>query len=1534
MQNILLTSFDDEKSKAKLGDLGLAKYLGPTETSFIMNTVVGTEGFMAPEVHALYRRGVSVTPNKHVSLSADVWSLGFTLYGLACGGREELMWSKDCLGCDQKPLNEAHFNKLDEKLGKLPAGRCKHLVVSALKREPSMRPTASDLGEMGGNDSPRGAKSNRGRFYSYVIVSPSSVLTVMTAGRRTQIRRMHEIEHQLKTELNGWLLDNNFPIALSDAEEGCVRADVTSGQIHSLVWFAHGAVCWEPHTEPEGIRLRALEEVLRKARFVPPIAIIGMKFGARAAAERLHAAGISRVFWIRASVIEDGGAELFANTIAPVLTLLDATAVVAQDLEDSIETLAHHEWGLVQNEKARVDSWTPLCSEEELRTTSTRSWLHFKAPPEPFSNIDSNMSIKLTVLACDMSNVVNLSKTLCTDDDDDSHIFVSDGADLTNSERCRSVALAACESFMLSSHAKFEAVYRIGSASDVSQIELPLADVSKTCRLLLWIDLGDIDEPRVSSCISSFLVRLDSRFRHVSCVMTCGGASMARINETFGEFREFPIGDVIGIPGVTAASLHDEIKITTNLNLLVDSNSTTKKLRRVVENVIGQPIAGLYHDDVANEVVGPFTSFIRVHITDVGYLHKLRDRVLIGTFEQELMTQLQHDYKNLTVTVDKSHFAARYEDSILSLDSLTPHQTAKLAQCREAEKSHIHIRAPAGAGKTFIALYLMLQAIKTREVDAQRILFVAPKLALTFFVAKWLWKRLEDEGGGAQQKAMNNLYIMAAPDDDQRFASSGAVASRQLQRRPSSHSMFSDVLQLCRVEIQGGQIVHHPINHNDAPTFGMVVVDESHHLYRDKSKREIIERHVSAGGAQRVLLSDVSQSQGQADTGFPSDDGITNVELTEVVRSSKRIVAGGGAVFVVSFELYVTLFSLSAMAFQVEVEGKEALTKCHHESSGPPLKTFLFDVHEGEDVNRKYAEETVGALKMVVGQFPGLDLDDRLAIIVPDLAFEEALKPLLTDRLASALPLRSFELVSAVAASAALRQRGRAGTERLILSPIDKMDGLERLIIIGVGLDTVIDNKEHDDEMVLETRSRLYRAFTRAHMMVRLRRVALRLNCDSYLRPPHAPQVSVVNQALPGGFLAFLTNVELNKDAEFDSQAALKQRDITAAKKFTRRPIADRISDAVAKSPADLASANLHDLYTALVTLKKLRQEAEGAGLTSGESIQLSSLEKQLSALEPVTSEATRRALERASTIILDATSSIDELKENALWLEMVHKSATDFHLIASSHEANALQERYERYGVLASVKEWYQNHRLLATAGDAASVKDVVTAMREAVKWHKNASRFDLPPAWVERLNLLKEIGNRKVKAELTRLLGESGDKATRAEIKTAIDGAKCQILDVGDRAFLARLEAKLQKTATKNEEVALRQDIWEPHNTTTEKVVNPSFKPMHAAKNGVAGVLRQGIWDLPEAAEGDETAVANPPFWDRDGCLADCNQQNDDDFAATLETWFPSTAWWEENKELMQVKLDDVFLIFPDGLEKPVSDTARDVCAVRFLI
>ena len=94
----MLTSLDDESARVKIDDLGLAERVGGDEAQFA-EQVAGTPDFMAPEVLAMYW-GLHEGPY-FTSPSTDVWSLGMTLFGLACGGEKTFTWSS-LLGADKK----------------------------------------------------------------------------------------------------------------------------------------------------------------------------------------------------------------------------------------------------------------------------------------------------------------------------------------------------------------------------------------------------------------------------------------------------------------------------------------------------------------------------------------------------------------------------------------------------------------------------------------------------------------------------------------------------------------------------------------------------------------------------------------------------------------------------------------------------------------------------------------------------------------------------------------------------------------------------------------------------------------------------------------------------------------------------------------------------------------------------------------------------------------------------------------------------------------------------------------------------------------------------------------------------------------------------------------------------------------------------------------------------------------------------------------------------------------------------------------
>ena len=125
------------------------------------------------------------------------------------------------------------------------------------------------------------------------------------------------------------------------------------GRIHSLVWSADGGIGWEPSQET--IDLAVVECALAQTAHVPRNAIVCMRFGARRTAERLHAAGIANVFWIRSDLMDECGVDFFSNVIAPVLGALDAAP--PEELRRTIEDImiedimfGKEEWGLVVHE--------------------------------------------------------------------------------------------------------------------------------------------------------------------------------------------------------------------------------------------------------------------------------------------------------------------------------------------------------------------------------------------------------------------------------------------------------------------------------------------------------------------------------------------------------------------------------------------------------------------------------------------------------------------------------------------------------------------------------------------------------------------------------------------------------------------------------------------------------------------------------------------------------------------------------------------------------------------------------------------------------------------------------------------------------------------------------------------------------------------------------------------------------------------------------------------------------------------------------
>ena len=438
--------------------------------------------------------------------------------------------------------------------------------------------------------------------------------------------------------------------------------------------------------------------------------------------------------------------------------------------------------------------------------------------------------------------------------------------------------------------------------------------------------------------------------------------------------------------------------------------------------------------------------------------------MLTGTLEQSLSRTLPGGKVGAVVSIDRSQFAAAYEGSVLSMDKLTPHQLEKMQECLTAD--YVHLQAPAGAGKTFVALNRVLELLYG-EKEA-RTLFVARNAALCYFVIRWVCRRVRN--------TLQRLLM--------------------LQRLDVLFEPFSVGPQA--VQLERGRIQMVP--REALVQYSLVVVDEAHHIYKDRGLRDAVEKHVPKG-CRRMLLSDISQSSGR-EIAYPTGESRV-IQLTEVVRSSQRIVAGA------------TAFQLGE--FKAEVTSQ-------HNATGPPLKSFLFDADGSPGSTEyfgSYVEHTLQALQHVTTTFGTLKLHDRVAIVVPNRGFAEGFRPLLETALSERWPARPFQLVSAQEASASALPGGAgsgAKGEWLVLDDIAAFDGLERLIVLAIGLDAVIDQSLNST--TLETRSRLYRALTRAHMLA-----------------------IVVNEFLRGGWLEFLGQVSLKDGcAAFNRKEEMETR--------------------------------------------------------------------------------------------------------------------------------------------------------------------------------------------------------------------------------------------------------------------------------------------------------------------------------------------------------------------------------------------------------
>ncbi|CAK8996151.1 unnamed protein product [Durusdinium trenchii] len=425
---------------------------------------------------------------------------------------------------------------------------------------------------------------------------------------------------------------------------------------------------------------------------------------------------------------------------------------------------------------------------------------------------------------------------------------------------------------------------------------------------------------------------------------------------------------------------------------------------------------------------------VNVRVPHVKAIHMLRDQVLCGDLEAELNRSLADIHQSeFQVQVDKTEFFEQYESSLLSLSKLTHHQESKLRQLHQRKSKELHLTAPAGAGKTFVAVQFALDKVYENCKSEGAILYVAPRLSLCLHFVQWLIARhLWLKGrGGELEELLSRIVIMHKRDED-----------------------YVNV----KLVLEGNQFAEHPAA---APEYLLAIFDEAHELFTTDEMTGIY-RDLRAN--QKLLLSDMSQS---ASLRVALPEVEDTVSLSDVVRSTQRIVA-------------------AAQAFELE-KSKGITTSCSG-TNGPPLKTFIFEALDDAEMFHQCCRYTLDAIRHVFRSYPSLSsLHLRVAIIVPDKTFCDKFKGLLRDELTSTFTARKFQLRSFAESLRYLRSHHHderaAGDEVLVLDTVEEARGQEMMVVICVGLDQKIADTDARKTDTLLTRARIYQGITRAQLM-------------------------------------------------------------------------------------------------------------------------------------------------------------------------------------------------------------------------------------------------------------------------------------------------------------------------------------------------------------------------------------------------------------------------------------------------------------------
>ena len=471
-------------------------------------------------------------------------------------------------------------------------------------------------------------------------------------------------------------------------------------------------------------------------------------------------------------------------------------------------------------------------------------------------------------------------------------------------------------------------------------------------------------------------------------------------------------------------------------------------LKKIVQDVTKLHVKSVHESRLQNGMPCLAVDF---DIQNIQEKHRLRDAVLSDDIAFLLNNALEKRGITEELAVDNTSFFNQYAASLLSSSQLTNHQAEKLKELSRYLHEDVHLSAPAGAGKSFLAIRHAISKLSSSSQG--KILFISPNRSLGFYFVRWLLTYAKSSlPTMSRNKLLQRVVLMHAPYD-----------------------RFTGVhIEDCQIVLQELTVMPDDLV--------LAVFDEGHEIFRTNQRlfQEVRAQH-------KLILSDLSQSF-LLDNNYPE---MRRVNLTEVVRSTKRVAFG-------------------ANAFQLQ-DGEP--TTCLG-TTGPPLKSFIFEVPEGYDGDlfAHFAQNTVEALWFILQRHPSMRLDRHVALLVPDEHFHMIFKSHLEERLEAVFaPTYNIQLVSFEESlrflPEAVHQDRRE--DELILDWDTNAKGLEQLFIICIGFDAQITGDTDNFN-----RARLYHAMTRAQL-----------------------QAIVVDRFIRGGWLEFLNALKL-KETTFQADDA------------------------------------------------------------------------------------------------------------------------------------------------------------------------------------------------------------------------------------------------------------------------------------------------------------------------------------------------------------------------------------------------------------